>query len=265
MKPTGSEPQLPQNSADGRGTTMDAPASVAGNARLWAMVLGAGIVAGVSAWLGGEASLNMIKPVVHAASSRGLVLGLSSRREIAAAEAKNAAVAFALLGASIGTGMGLAGGLVRRSGRAAAKAALFGLIAGTVVSAALSLALLPAYNVYKARHPDEASQDLTLPLLVHLCIWSGAGLVAGWALAIGLDAKERRARIALGGLAGAALGAVAYELIGALVFPGAQTSAFVSSTWETRLFARLAVAVLAAGGAALAAGRQQQRAVVPAK
>jgi hypothetical protein len=265
MQPTDSETQLPENSADSRGTKIYAPTTVAGSGRLWGMVLGAGIVAGLAASLGGEASLNTIKPRAHAAISRGLVLGLSSRREIAAADAKNAGVAFALLGASIGAALGLAGGLIRRSGRAAAKAALFGLVAGTLVSAVLSLALLPAYNIYKAKHPDEASKDLTLPLLIHASIWSGAGAVAGWALAIGLGAKEQRARFALGGLAGAALGASAYDLIGAFAFPWDQTTNFVSSTWETRLVARLAVAILAAAGAAMAADSDRQRPVAPPK
>ncbi len=222
-------------------------------------MLGGGIVAGLVAALAGEATLNIIKPRAHAANSHGLVLGLSSRREIASADAKNAGVAFALLGASIGAGLGLAGGLIRRSGRSGAKAGIFGLIAGTAVSILLSLAILPAYNIYKARHPDEASTDLTLPLLVHASIWSGAGAVAGWALAIGLDARGRQSRIALGGLAGAAVGAAAFELIGALVFPSDKTTEFVSLTWQTRLLARLAVTVVAAAGAAIAADAKPRR------
>jgi hypothetical protein len=263
MQPFSSEPPLPESPADTRRTRIDAPTTASGGGRLWALVLAAGIVAGLAAWLGGEATLNRIKPLAHAANSRGIVLNLTGRGEIASADAKNAGVAFALLGASIGAGLGLAGGLVRRSGRAAAKAALFGLIAGTAASAVMSLALLPAYNAYKARHPDEASRDLILPLLVHASIWSAAGAVAGWALAIGLDTRGRHARVALGGLAGAALGAMAYELIGAAAFPSDQTTQFVSASWNTRLLARLAVTVLAAVGAAMAANSDQQHPVGP--
>ncbi len=67
----------------------------------------------------------------------------------------------------------------------------------------------------------------------------------------------------LGGLAGAALGAAAYELIGAGAFPAAQTARFVSTTWETRMFARLAVTVLAAAGAGLAAAEPRKRSIPP--
>jgi hypothetical protein len=253
MQPTSSEPPLPQSAAGSRGTTNDAPTASCGGGRLWALVLGAAIVAGLAAWLGGEASLNRIKPRAHAANSRGIMLNLTGRREVAAADAKNASVAFALLGASLGAALGVAGGLVRRSGRAAAKAALLGLIAGATASALMSLALLPAYNAYKARNPDEASRDLILPMLVHAGIWSAAGAAGGWAFAVGSGARARLARIALGGLAGAALGATAYELIGAAAFPSAQTTQFISATWETRLLARIAVTVLAAAGVAMAA------------
>jgi hypothetical protein len=115
----------------------------------------------------------------------------------------------------------------------------------------MSLAVLPAFNTYKARHPDEASKDLILPLLVHAIIWSAAGAVGGWAFAHGLDARGQRAKIAFGGLAGAALGATVYELIGAAVFPYAQTTDFVSATWDSRLLARLTVTILAAAGVAI--------------
>jgi hypothetical protein len=253
MHPTGAKSHMSENSEDAQGATIVAAATAGDPGRVSAVVLGAALVAGLAAWSGGEACLNMIKPHVHAADSRGIVLKLTGRREIAVADAKNAGVAFALLGAALGTGLGLAGGVVRRSVRAAATAALLGLVAGAAASSLMSLALLPAFNTYKVRHPDEASRDLILPLLVHATIWSAAGAAGGWAFALGLGARGRRANIALGGLAGAALGAIVYELIGAAVFPAAQTTEFVSATWETRLLARLAVTLLAAVGVAMAA------------
>ena len=262
-QPTSSETRSPDGSAVPPDAAIDTPTTAGGGGRFWALVLGAAIVAGLAAWSAGEASLNRIKPRVHAANSRGIVLNLTGRREIALADAQNAGVAFALLGASLGAGLGMAGGLVRRSGGAAVRAALVGLFAGAVACALMSLALLPAYNSYKARHPDEASRDLILPLLVHVSIWSAAGAVGGWAFAIGLDARGPHARIALGGLAGAALGAIAYELTGAALFPTALTTQFVSLTWETRLLARLAVTVFAAVGAAIAARDVQTRPASP--
>jgi hypothetical protein len=242
----------------------DSSAVAAGAARLWLLTLVAGAFAGFVAWLGGEACLDRIKPPRHAVNSKGLVLNITNRREIAVADAKNAGLAFALLGASLGTGLGVAGGVARRSARKATAAALIGLIVGAGGGAGMSLALLPAYNGYKARNADEAARDLILPLLVHSGIWSAVGGLAGLAYGLGLGERRRVPRIMLGGLVGAAVGTMAYELIGAAAFPAAQTTQFVSATWPTRLFARLVVAVCAAAGMVLAANAPRTPAGQPA-
>jgi hypothetical protein len=122
---------------------------------------------------------------------------------------------------------------------------------GATGGASISLTLLPAYNHYKALHPDEAARDMILPLLVHAGVWSTVGALAGLAFGFGLGDRRLLPRAVLGGLAGAGLGSVVYELIGATVFPAAQTTQFISATWETRLLARLAVTILAAAGIAL--------------
>jgi len=246
------------------GEAGDSPVVGGRSAGRWTRTLVAGVVAGLVAWLGGEACLNRIKPPRHAVNSKGLVLNITDRREVAVADAKNAGLAFAFLGASLGAGLGVAGGLARRSDRAAAAAALLGLIVGAAGGAGMSLALLPPYNDYKARHPDEAARDLILPLLVHAGIWSAVGALGGLAYGLGLGVRRWLPRIVLGGLAGAALGTMAYELIGAVAFPAAQTTQFVSATWPTRLFARLAVTILAAAGVALAASEPNKRASRPA-
>ena len=56
-----------------------------------------------------------------------------------------------------------------------------------------------------------------------------------------------------GGLLGAAVGAVAFEVVGALAFPLALTTRPIPVTWGSRLVAHLLVAVCAAAGAAVAA------------
>jgi hypothetical protein len=234
------------------GATGEPAIVVVGPARAWVLTLVAGLVAGLAAWLGGEACLDLIKPPRHAANSKGLVLRITDRREIARADARNAGLAFAILGGSLGMGLGVAGGLIRRSGRAAGWAALLGLVVGAAGAAGISLAVLPAYNSYKARYPDEAARDLVVPLLVHTVIWSAVGAVAGLAFGFGLGDRRLLPRTCLGGLAGAALGSVAYEVIGAAAFPAAQTTQFIASTWSMRLFARLAVTTLAGAGVALA-------------
>jgi hypothetical protein len=224
-----------------------------GNSRRLVLTLSAGLVAGLLAWIIGEACLGMIKPPLHPMNSRGVTLKVTFPREEATADAQNAGLAFVVLGATLGSGLGLAGGLVRRSRRAMLTAGLLGLALGVTAAALASLALLPAYNAYKARNADEALRDLLTPLLVHGAIWSSIGAAAGLAYGFGLGARSRWLVIAQTAIAGAALATVLYELVGALAFPAAETARFVSTTWQTRLFARLSVALLAAAGAALAA------------
>jgi len=220
--------------------------------RLWAWVLGAGLLAGFVAWLGGEACRTVFKPTRFARNSKGMILQVTDRRDEAATDAKNAGLAFAILGGSLGAGLGIAGGLARQSGRAAGSAGLLGLLVGTAGCAIVSLAILPAYNAYKDRDPDRASIDMLIPLLVHAGIWSVAGGAGGLALSRGAGMKGRSASAVMGGFAGASFATVVFEVIGAAIFPEAQTTQFLSLTWQTRLLARLLVSVLASVGVSLA-------------
>ncbi len=232
-------------------------------ARLWSLTLGAGILAGLVSWLAGEASRELIKPPRHEVNSRGLTLRVTDRREEAAAVAKNAGLAFVLLGGALGGGLGVAGGLVRRSSRAAMSAGLLGLAVGATATGAMSLVVLPAHTVYQLRYPDEASRNLLWPLLVHTGIWSVVGAAGGWALGLGVGGQNRLGPAVQGGLVGAAIAAIGYEFIGAFALPAARTAQYVSATWQTRLLARLAVTVLAAIGATVAVSSPRQRPATP--
>ncbi len=251
MEPTDSAPTPPSTSIEPPPAASGAsPELRVSRARLWAWALGAGLLAGLVSWLGGEACVELIKPPRHAVNSHGMTLTVTDRRGEAAAVAKNAGLAFLLLGAALGGGLGAAGGLARGSRRAAVQAACAGLVLGVVAAGGMSLALLPAYNAYQRRYPDDAARDLLLPLLVHAGIWSAIGAAGGLALTLGLGERGPLPRAVLGGFLGAAAGTVAYELAGAF-FPAARTAQFVSATWETRLMARLAVTLLASAGAAM--------------
>lgn len=213
-------------------------------------ILAAGVVAGLLAWLGGEACHELIQPRKHPVNAKGIILQVASPRQEDLAEARNAGLVFAMLGASLGACLGAAGGLARRDRRAAIRAAGFGAVAGAVGTALMSVALLPLYTAYRRGHPDEASRDLMFPLLVHAGVWSVAGAAAGGAFGLGMGRRELMAQAALGGFLGAVTGAAVYEFIGVMAFPDAATTRFVSWTWPTRLLARLAVAILAAVGIA---------------
>ena len=198
------------------------------------LTLAAGLLAGLAAWLGWRPHvIDVIKPPRHSVNSKGIVLNVTNRREVAAVNARNAGLVFSLLGASLAAGLGAAGGLSLIDPRAV-RASLMGLAIGAAGGATISLAVLPLYNDYQARHPDEAARDLILPLLVHAGIWSGVAAAAGLVYGLGLGERKMMPRIVLGGLIGALLGTVAYELVGAVAFPAAQTTQFVSATWTTQ-------------------------------
>lgn len=251
MEPTDPAPIAPSPSIEPPAVASGAsPDLRASRARLWVWVLGAGFLAGIVSWLGGEGCVGLIKPARHTVNSHGINLAVTDRRSEAAAMAKNAALAFLLLGAALGGGLGAAGGLARGSRRSAIQASWTGLAAGAVAAGGMSVAILPAFNIYQRLHPDEVARDLLLPLLVHAGIWSAVGATGGLALALGLGGRGLVPRAVLGGFLGAAVATVVYELTGAF-FPAARTAQFVSATWETRLMARLAVTLLAAAGAAM--------------
>jgi hypothetical protein len=234
-----------------------------GTARRTWLTITAGLIAGGIAWLGGEACHDLIMPARHPVNSRGIILYRTFPREEVRADTMNAGLAFIILGSSLGAALGVAGGLVRRSVQAAIRAGLIGLASGAGAAGGASVVLLPLYNAYKERNPDEAVQDLLYPLLIHAGIWSTVGGVAGFAFAHGLGAGRRTPIIIQGAFAGAALGALGFEIIGALAVPAARTAQFVSTTWQTRLFARLAVTVLTAAGAAFAAHEVAKQSAPP--
>lgn len=233
-----------------------APEIAPTTARIRAMALAAGALAGLAAWLLGEAFLTPFQPHVFVDQMFGQSIERVRFEDRADAEAKNAAFAFGLLGGSLGLALGLAGGLTRRSGRGAAVAGLAGLALGAAGSILASLALLPVYFHAESRDQVQLSQDVMLPLLVHAGIWATAGLAGGAAFGLGLGLRGGRLlNAALGGLIGALSGSVLYEAIGAAAFPTSQTTLPISVTWPTRLMARMLVTVAAAAVTALAVSR----------
>jgi hypothetical protein len=205
-------------------------------------------------------ALTAFKPELEEAHGMGVVLILPSRKGQIKADTQNAALAFGLVGAILGLGLGIAGGLASgpiRIGRRAI-AALTGLAVGGAVGVGASLVLVPIFN--QARMANPLSLDLTIPMLVHAGIWAAVGAGGGLAFGLGLGGDRRRiARATIGGLVGGVIAAVAYEMIGALAFPLADTPRPLSLTWGTRLLARLLVTTLAAAGAAALVTHESSR------
>ncbi|QEH38807.1 hypothetical protein OJF2_74170 [Aquisphaera giovannonii] len=224
-----------------------------GQARILAMALAAGLIAGVAAWLAGEAILR----------AYGDTLSPKIRREVSPEAVRrygqallaSAAATYASLGAILGGCLGLAGGLARRAAAAGARAALVGCAAGAAAGGLVSLGVLPGF----LRDRDPQAQDLVQPLLTVGSICAAAGAAGGLAFALGLGRRGRWFHSLAGGLLGAGLGAAAYEVIGAVAFSTGKTDRAISMTPETRAMLHVLVAALAAAGSALILGMSPRR------
>ncbi len=207
--------------------------------RTWALVLGAGLAAGVIAWAIGEATL------VPEAGFRSKATKIGVSQSVAGT--RNGVVSFGVLGAAMGLGLGLAGGLIRRSVPGAVAAGATGLLLGGAAAVAVSRLILPVY------YEHSKDSDLTYSLMVHGGVWAAVGAAAGLAFGIGQPGWRGLLRGMLGGAGAALLAAVIYEFAGGLLFPVAFTDRPISQTWESRLVARLLVTALTAAGVVLAA------------
>jgi hypothetical protein len=243
----------PVNLTGGRGSVHDTVRS----RRLWPLVLAAGVGAGVISWLAGEAAYGFFRPAIVPTTLKwGPVVNIATHATEVAAEIQNSALSSGLLGAALGLTMGLAGGLARRDRWAGARAGLIGLSLGALVGAGTGLPL--AWVFYKNQWAN--ASDLIQPMLLHLGTWGAIGTVGGLAFGLGLGGRAFAVRTLFGGLLGAALGTVLFELVGAALFPLARTVQPLALSWGSRLFARLSISTLAAAGAALAMESSCQRA-----
>jgi hypothetical protein len=206
-----------------------------------------GLVAGVLAFGAGEAVYDLIPAGIVTQYALGLTKVSPSVATETVAAARNGALAFGVLGLFLGGCLGLAGGLARRSSFAVAAGGL-GSVLGFAAGVGASLALLPFCIVSRIRYPDN---DLVISFLMHGAIWGLLGAVAGLAFAVGLGERPLWVRALTAGFAGALVGAVAFDLIGVIAFPGAKTDDPISRTWVTRLMARLLVTVATAAAVSL--------------
>ena len=206
-------------------------------------IAAAGLLAGLIAFGLGELIYGRFAPELVGQSVGGNQVMRPTMETKAASDARNSATAFGILGAVIGLFLGLAGGLERRSIGSAAKAGCVGLVLGVTVGAVLPLVLVVPYlRMLNRRTAD----DLLLSLGLHAMLWGPLGAVGGLAFGIGRGRSGQTLRLMVGGLMGAIVGTIAYDAIGGAVAPLAGTADAISSTWPTRLLARLLVAISAA-------------------
>jgi hypothetical protein len=233
-------------------------AGVAGAGRpapSWLLALAGGLVAGLAASFAAEATHGHFR-VVHVNPPNWDKMGsydkqdyivAEHRTKTPPAEAKNAAVAYGLLGGLLGVGLGLAGGLARRSVGAGLLAAAVGLVFGVGAGAGMSAVAIPRF--YQFLTPENG---VVVALLTHLAVFAAVGAAAGLAFGLGAGGRGSAVRGLLGGLVGGALGTVAFEVIFAVGMPLMRLEHPIPPERVPRLLIHLAVALLAAGGAALA-------------
>lgn len=207
-------------------------------------MIAAGVVAGLAAFALGEATYKIIPARRVALNTMGTISQAVTAETQTAADVRNAALAFALQGALLGGLLGAAGGIARRSTAATITAGALGAILAAGLAAGLAFVSLRAFSDARVNHSD---YDLALSILMHGTIWGLTGAMAGLALAVGLGGGPRHLAVGvLLGFLGAALGALAFDILGTGLFPLAETGEPVSITWPSRLTARLLVAVTTA-------------------
>jgi len=213
------------------------PSAIVAERRLLFVALVAGVVVGLCSWSAIEGVLRYY----HSALNPGMkpVPTDEDARKIMNARVSSGSAAFGFMGGLFGLAFGLAGGAARRSIVAAVSSGVVGLLAGALGTGGAAWLILP---IFYARL-DPQSGDLVMPLLTHGAIWCAAGAAGGLAFGLGVGGRGRWLRTALGGLVGAGLATVAYELIGALGFPTLGTHLPLSNAPITRGLAQILVAI----------------------
>ena len=237
------QPAIPEPPAKARAEAAGRP-----HGARWLVAL-AGLIAGLAAFGIGEATYKLIPAQKVKINTMGIILQAATAETQSVANVRNAALAFGVLGACLGGCLGVAGGLARRSAVAAAGAGLLGLLLGAGLCAGVSLATVKPFTEALIVNSD---YDIIISMSMHGLLWGLAGAAAGLAFAVGLGGGGRLVLLApVAGFIGAVLGAIAFDLVGAGLFSQAETGEPISTTWTSRLVARLLVALATAAGVIL--------------
>jgi hypothetical protein len=219
--------------------TSGAMAGARGGRAPW-LLASAGLAAGLVAFGLGEATYGIVPAEKVRQVMGGTPVLMPNQKTRIVADAANGAVAFGVLGLCLGGCLGIAGGLARRSSIGAVSGGLLGAILAGALGLGVSWMLLPRFLSLRFAYFD---YDLEISGAMHGLIWGLLGAVAGLAFAVGRGEFRLIGRALAAGLAGAVLGTIAYEVIGASFFTMDKTGEPVSESLTTRLMARLFVTV----------------------
>ncbi len=204
------------------------------------------LAAALMGWGMLESHLFRVRPKIEQVNMMGVVYNDVSTRTRTAAELFELRGIMGASAAVLGLAMGLAGARSVRSWRAALVAAACGAAAGALVSIVAASIAVPLYE----RAEVASAGDLSRSIILHLALWAPMGATAG--LAYALAARHGRAAPILAATAGAAGGAILYDVVGAIAFPLAETGKPLAAEMIPRLLGFLFVALGVAAGLVLA-------------
>ena len=211
------------------------------------------LIAVAGAWIAANLAdrFRFIENVQHSVKYPGLKHELPSTTLEVGRAAQNAAVAYALLGAILSLILGVTAGcfLGRFSTPRVLAAGFAGIVLGASFGAASSYGLTPIY------FHRMGTADVTLSLLIHLGIWTAVGAASGVAFGLGSGSRDVLVRSLVGGITGAALGTVLFDISGAF-FPLAHTERPLSEEAGTRLAANIVLCLCVASGIVVVASQK---------
>jgi len=212
----------------------------------WAILLAAGVVAGLVAWVAGELTHGFFRPRRYSVEVMGMKSMQPSRESQKAADIANSTLTSAILGSATAFMMALAGGLIVRS---PLRGAMVGVVAqafGAAAGAASAFVLIPIF--FRQLVPD--SNDLLTPILIHGGIWMAIGVVGGMAFVAGRNTWRELPLAVLSACVGAFIASISFHVLSGMLFPHISSLEPVGSSTVIRLLATFLVTVLVAIGIA---------------
>jgi hypothetical protein len=253
--------------ADGHG--FPSPVARTGSAvgiRTLVAALAAALCAGLVAWsLGNTFRISEVRPGddYHGAAESSVKGGARNRAagsgrpfapgvKLSVKETtRNGIVAYGILGALLSFGLGGAAAMLHgpRSSSRAIIAGVTGTLLAVAGSAASCFVLIPFFL------GRMETVDLTLSLLIHLGIWTVLGAASGVAFWIGMGSRGMWLPSLVGGIVGAALGTVLFDVVGAF-FPFSHTERPLAEESMVRLAANLVLSLSIVVGIAIVASQE---------
>jgi hypothetical protein len=213
--------------------------------------MAAGVVAGLASWMAVEWAHDVFRPRLFGSPRWEAVWMEPTPESQNAADLKNSALAFGLLGCFSSLAMGVAGGLVAG---APSRGIVVGLGAQAVGVAVGALAASTFIPVFHPNSPDRfatAANDLWSSLFLHGTVWAAVGATAGATFAIGMRSRHRLGNAVGSSMASALLAAVCFQLIATCLPLEAGADRPVARWAVVRLLAMFLPSVMIAAGAAL--------------